>query len=130
MNQLKHPLRANGSFSLLSGILLTLAPGTVSNWLSLDAPLLIRLFGVVLLGHALLLFWGAVQPNPRLFTTMNFFAIAPYPLGMIALVASGIIESALGRTLVLVDGAIIAAIALWHWRALQTHRHSPAPLPA
>lgn len=129
MNSLRPPLQTNGAFSLLSGLILTFAPDRVADWLGVDPTLLIRLFGVVLLGHGLLLFWSAARPNPRPWASMNLLAIAPYPLAMIGLVASGIVETSLGRVLVLADGAIIAAIALWQWRSLRGHSESLTPVP-
>lgn len=129
MNSLRPPLHTNGAFSLLSGVMLTFVPDRVADWLGVDPTLLIRLFGVVLLGHGLLLFWSAARPNPRPWTSMNVLAIAPYPLAMIGLVASGIVETSLGRALVLADGAIITAIALWQWRSLRGHSESLTPLP-
>lgn len=130
MRSLQRPLRFNAIFSLASGILLTAAPSQVNDWLGVDAVAITRLFGVALLGHAVLLLWGAAQPNPQPFVFINLIAIAPYPLAMIALVTSGMVEGTLGQTLVLADGAIIAAISLWHWRAHSTHRLAASPAAA
>ena len=113
------PLHANGAFSLTSGALLTALPALVGDWLDVDADLLLRSFGLLLLGHGALLFWAARRKDSRRFAIANLIAIAPYPLAMVALAASGIIATSLGRTLVLIDGAIIAAIAIWHAAALR-----------
>lgn len=130
MNNLRLPLQTNGAFSVLSGVLLTAAPDTVAGWLGLEPTVLIRLFGVVLLGHGLLLFWSAARSNPRPLASMNLFAIAPYPFAMIALAATGLVDTGLGRVLVLADGAIIAAMALWQWRSLRDTDVSPAAVAA
>jgi len=119
MNSLQLPLKANGVFSLLSGILLTAAPSTVGDWLGVDANLILRLLGVALLGHGAGLLWAASRPTPRPFLLANFFAITPYPLAMIGLVATGIIDTGTGRALVLADGLVIAVLAFWHLRELR-----------
>lgn len=130
MNQIQLSLQTNGAFSFASGLLFTLRADMVNGWLGLEVPTVLRLFGILLLAHAGLTFWGASRPNPRPFALVNLLAIAPYPVLMASLLAGGIVETSTGRLLVAADGIIIAVIALMHWRALQTSRHSPAPVPA
>lgn len=130
MTQLHHPLRANGTFSLASGALLLALPSTVADWLGIDNTLILRAFGVALLSHAAVLFWAANRPDPRPLTKLNLLAIAPYPLAMIALIATGIVDTPLGRTLVLIDGFIIASISAWHLLALRQNPGDVTLAPA
>lgn len=130
MTQLSAPLNTNAAFSIFSGVLLTAIPTKVGQWLTVDADLILRAFGVFLIGHGALLFWAARRTNPRPFATANLVAIAPYPIAMVALAASGVIDTSLGRTLVLADGAVIAAIATWHAILLRRDGGSTTLSPA
>jgi hypothetical protein len=116
-------LRANAVFSLGTGLLLTVAPATVGGWLGVDIDIWLRLLGLGLLGHFAALLWMAQRPNPIPWARINLLMIAPYPLLMIGLAASGVVERTTGQTLVLLDGAVVGAIAIGHWlgiRASQT----------
>lgn len=124
MTQLAAPLNANSAFSLLSGVLLAAIPVEVGSWLTVDADLLLRTFGVLLVGHGIMLRWAARRTDRRPFAVANLVAIAPYPFAMIGLAASGVIDTSLGRTLVLADGAVIAAIATWHAVLLRRNAES------
>lgn len=117
----------NGMFSLASGLLLAILPGTVDDWLGFSAPGWLRLVGLGLIGHAAILFWAARRPDPAPWARLNLLAIAPYPLLMIGLVATGVIDRQLGQGLALIDGAIIAGIAGWHWASLRESRQVPQP---
>ena len=125
----------NAGFSVLSGLLLTAAPGTVGGWLGIQSDGWLRLAGLVLLSHGLLI--AALLPRLELrqLAVLNLAAIAPYPLLMVGLVATDVISRDLGQTLALVDGAIIAAVAaalaLGIWRTgLQKAAPSGHPQPA
>ncbi len=130
MRHLSNPLNANAAFSSLSGIALTAVPAQVSDWLGVDATFILRSFGMLLLVHGAILFWAARRENPRPFALLNFLAIAPYPLGMIALVATGVVDTSLGRALVLFDGAVIAIIAVWHAILLRQKQERTTLIPA
>lgn len=102
----------NAGFSLASGLLLLLAPGTVGGWLGIDSPGWLRLAGLVLLGHGALLLGLLPRLGLRTVAVLNLMAVAPYPLLMIVLVATGVIDRTLGQALALIDGAIIAGVAV------------------
>ena len=119
MDELTRPLLANCVFSLATGALLAISPATVSDWLGVDIPVELRLFGLVLIGHAAALFWVARREEPRPLVMLNLLAIAPYPIAMIGLVAFGVLDTNLGRTLALADGFVIAVIAAWHAASLR-----------
>lgn len=110
-DSLRVALVANAVFSFASGLLLLVAPGTVGGWLGVTIDGWLRLAGLVLLGHGALIV--ALLPRMQLqkIARLNLLAIAPYPILMIVLVATGMISRTLGQVLALVDGAAIAAIA-------------------
>ena len=118
------PLTANAAFSLATGALIAAAPGTVGDWLGVEISGWLRLLGLALIGHALILFWAIRRPDPTPWARINLLAIAPYPLLMIVLVATSVIGRPFGQVLALLDGAVVAAIAAWHWVSLR----NPAPL--
>ncbi len=116
-------LRANAIFSLLSGIVLAAAPSTVGGWLGVDIDGWLRLFGLALLLHAVVLSVAArTEPVDR-WAMINLVMISPYPLLMIV-AAIGFVDEPLGRVLVLADGLVIATIPAGHWAGLG---RSPEP---
>ena len=108
---LRPTLLFNAGFSVLSGLLFLVAPGTVGGWLGIESSGWIRLAGLVLVGHAALI--AALLPRMQIerVALLNLAAIAPYPLLMVALVVTGVVDRDLGQVLALADGAIIAAVA-------------------
>ncbi len=125
-------LIANGAFSALSGLVLAIAPATVSGWLGVDIPGWLRLFGIVLIGHAALIaFVVSVSQRPERsgdlgrWGLLNLVAIAPYPLLMI-IAAIAAVPRDLGRLLVLADGAIIGVFAVAQWMGLRGRRLTAA----
>jgi hypothetical protein len=117
---LRPALLANAGLSIATGLLMVAAPGTVSDWLGLNIAGWIRVFGIVLLGHAALIPILLSRMELRRVALLNLAAIAPYPLIMIGLVASGLIERSLGQGLALIDGALVGAIALAHAAGLRS----------
>ena len=115
-------LLLNAAFSVASGVLLAAAPGTVGGWLGVSVDGWLRLFGVALIAHAALLLWVNNLADPIPLTRVNLAMIAPYPLLMIGLVVSGLVERPLGQALVLADGAAIAVFAFLQWRAVRDAR--------
>lgn len=105
-------LRLNALLSFATGSLFTIAPATVGGWLGVSIDGWLRLFGVALLGHAAVLAWAASRDSIVGWLTLNLATIAPYPLLMIGLVISGLVERPLGQALVLIDGALVATVAV------------------
>jgi len=105
-------LRANAIFSLATGAVLALAPNMVGQWLGVSIDGWLRLLGIALLGHAVLLVWALRRPDVVAWAKLNLAAIAPYPLLMVALVATGLIDRDLGRVLALLDGALVGFLAV------------------
>lgn len=122
-------LRLNGAFSLATGALLTFAPATVGGWLGVSIDGWLRLLGIALLGHAALLAWATRQDSIELWGRLNLAAVAPYPFILIGLVATGVVDTSLGRVLLLLDAAIVGAMAFAQWtglRATTPERHAVA----
>lgn len=122
---LRTPLIANAVFSFLSGLLISLAPGTVGSWLGVDIDGWLRLFGIALIGHAVLIAVGLRRLETPLLAKVNLAMIAPYPLLMVGLVVTGLISRNLGQVLALLDGAIIALIAAGHGMGLRSLTGKP-----
>ncbi len=130
ISQLRPSLLANAAFSAASGALMLIAPSTVSGWLGLDIAGWLRLFGLVLVGHALLIVFLLPRLGVRRSAQLNLLAIAPYPFLMIAVVAAGLVERSLGQGLVLADGAIIGAVAVVQALGLRDHAADRHPQTA
>ncbi len=108
-------LALNAAFSLATGLLLAISPSTVGGWLGLDIDLWFRLLGIGLVGHAGVLAWAINRPNVANLAKLNLLMIAPYPLLMI--VVASVIDK--GQALPLLDGVIVAAIALTQWAGIR-----------
>ncbi len=109
---LRTGLAANAAFSAFTGLLLTLAPGTVNDWLGLAIPGWLRLLGVALLGHAVILAIVLRLDRPEPLAKLNLAAIAPYPLLMVGLVVADVVSPTGGQALVLLDGAVVGMVAV------------------
>lgn len=118
---LRTALILNALFSTGTGLLLTIAPGSVGGWLGIDLDGWLRLLGVVLIAHGAALRWVLTQDDLRMWGRLDLAGIAPYPIAMAGLVVTRLIDRPLGIGLVLTDGAIVAALALLHWQGLKTH---------
>ena len=118
----KSALLFNATFSLISGLLLLISPGTVGTWLGVSIDGWFRLLGVVLVAHAALIAGLISSLGVDRAVRINLLLIAPYPLVMVGVVAFGKVATNLGRLLVLADGAIIAAVVGSHVIALRSAR--------
>ena len=113
------------ALSIGSGLLLSVAPGTVDEWLGTSIATWLRLFGIALIGHGILLAVAQGRHDQHRWGRLNLLAIAPYPVLMV--VAAFLVGSSTGVALVLIDGLAIAAVALLHARALRGQfLYSPA----
>ena len=125
--QLRAALTANCALSFTTGLILAVAPATVAGWLDVDIAGWLRLLGVALIGHGVLLVWAARRPDPVPLGKLNFAAIAPYPLLLVVVILTGLVDRPLGQLLLALDASAVAMIALWHLFAL---RGAPATAPA
>ncbi len=125
---LRTAMAANAVFSLATGLQLVVAPSSVGDWLGVEIDGWLRLLGVALIGHAPILAFAISRPDPRPLGKLNLAMIAPYPLMMIGLVVSGIVEPAAGQALVLADGAIVGVFGVGH--ALGLRRTAATETPA
>lgn len=75
-----------------------------------------------------MLFWVIQQSSMDSWAKLNIAVIAPYPFIMIGLVATGLVDSALGRSLVLLDGTLVGALA--QWTGLRSNEGEAHPVPS
>lgn len=113
----------NAVLSVVVGSLFVIGPSLVGNALDVEIDGWIRLFGVILIGHTLLLAWVRQTQNPVPWVWLNLAMIAPYPLLMMALAAT-VIEPVGGKALVLVDGVLVGAVALVQYFGLRCSGHA------
>lgn len=111
-SRLRHLVLLNAGLSLGSGMLLASAPATVGGWLGVEVDVWIRLIGIALAMHGLLLAWVLTKRDITVWVRINVAAIAPYPLVMIGLVLFDVIATSGGKVLALIDGAIVATLAI------------------
>ncbi len=123
-------LRLNAVFSIATGLLLAATPSTVGSWLDVSLSGWLRVLGIALMGHAVLLIWASRQDSMRSWAKLNIAAIAPYPLSMIGLVATGLVDTGLGRAVVLLDGAIVGTLAFAQWAGLRGRIDDAHAVPA
>ncbi len=121
----RRAMTANAVFSLITGLLLALAPATVGGWLDVEVDNWLRVLGIALIGHFAILALLARRPDPRPWARLNLLMIAPYPLLMILLVATGLVARPLGQVLVLADGVVVGLVAVAHWVALREASTQP-----
>ena len=125
-NTARTGLRLNAALSFATGTLLTVAPATVGGWLDVSIDGWLRALGVALLGHAAILAWVTTQTRLEGWLKLNLAVIAPYPLMMIGLAAT-VVDPPAGRALVLLDGALVGALAVMQARGLigGAEQHEP-----
>jgi uncharacterized membrane protein YidH (DUF202 family) len=107
---LRTALALNAGFSIASGLLMSLAPAAIGTVVGVDATWFLRAFGLVLLGHAVILLGAVRLERVDSWAKLNLLAIAPYPPAMVA-VAAFVADDSTGRALVLADGLIVGFIA-------------------
>ncbi len=117
---LNRSLQLNAVFSFATGLALAAFPALIGDALGVSVDGWLRLLGLALLGHAVFLLWAAQRPKVKTWATLNVIAVAPYPLLMIGLVATGLVERGTGQALILADGAIVGAIAFAQWTGLRS----------
>lgn len=122
---LQSALFANAVFSALTGIPLSFFPIDSSNILGLNHPNILRLIGILLLFHAIILVWVKSRSTIYGWVKINLGIIAPYPFIILALITFGHISGAAGVILAGVDGLIVGLIAVWQYRRSVTEKIRP-----
>ena len=120
-------LRLNAAFSFATGFLLALAPASVGSWLDVSINGWLRLVGIALIAHGAVLLWTTRQDSIASWARLNIAAIGPYPLLMVALIVTGLVSGVLGRSLLLVDGAIVGLLAIAQWSGLRQSTPNAQP---
>ena len=122
---LRLALRGNGSFSLLSGLILAAAARPVSVLLGVEPPAILLILGIVLIIYGIDLFWVASRPeiDTRLATAAVVLDVL-WVLGSAALLLTGLVSlTAAGVWAVIIVADIVALFAIWQgyglWRMRQ-----------
>ncbi len=127
---LKLALQLNAVFSLATGLVLAIAPATVGGWLDVSIDQWLRLLGVSLVAHGGFLLWATAQDAVATWAKLNVAAIGPYPLIVVIIVATGLVDRGLGQGLVLADGVVVGLLAMAQWSGLRAHQAPARTVPA
>lgn len=127
---LRTALRANAVLSFATGALLAVAPDAVGGWLGVSIDGWLRLLGMALLGHGVILVWASARELVATLAKLNLAVIAPYPLMMIGLAVTGLVDTPVGRALVLLDGTLVGLLAIAQWAGLRITAAEAHPVPA
>ena len=123
---LRRGIAVNALLSLAVGGLLLGGAPVVGEALGVEIDGWLRLFGVALIGHAFLLSWSRRTAHPDRWGRLNLAIVAPYPLIMIV-VAVTVIDPIGGKLLALLDGVLVAVVALVQYLGLRRN-HAAAPI--
>lgn len=120
LSALRSALCANAIFSILTGIPLVFATHLSTATLGFKSAILLKLFGLSLLAHAVILFWAQKQDTIIKWTRVNLPIVALYPVLILILILTGQISGQLGTALAGADGLIVGLIAFWQYRAMKS----------
>lgn len=109
----------NAFFSALTSILLSFFPLASSDVLSFDYPNILRLTGIFLLFHAIILMWVRNRTSVHKWVKINLGVIAPYQFVILALITLGYISGTIGVALASIDGVVVGLIAIWQYQKLE-----------
>jgi hypothetical protein len=122
---LRHTLRGNGIFTILSAVAAIAAARPLADFIGLQGPIPLIIMGGVLLAHGAILWWGSSQAAiPR---WLAWYAIAG-DAGWIAativlLVADPWNFSTRGRWLLALSGDMVAVFAILQYIGLRRLNH-------
>ncbi|MEJ6389098.1 hypothetical protein [Gymnodinialimonas ulvae] len=125
-NALPRALRANALVSLVTGLAGVLMSAPLAQTIGLIQGTSYQVIGGVLVGHAALLMWVTGRARIATWARRNIVGLAAYMLGLLIVLVAGDIATPMGRTLVMLDGALVAGLALWQVRALSASTPRPA----
>lgn len=114
-NILRTALKANGTFSAISGLALAAASRPIAAFMGFDQPLILVVIGVVLLLFAADLWWTATRPTINARKGISVVVMdGIWIIASIILLATGIAQfSSAGRWLILIVADLVAVFALW-----------------
>lgn len=119
----------NALLSLVLGLVLVLAPSAIGDRLDVDLDGWLRLLGLGLLVHAIMLVVVQRGGQPSAWVWMNLVVITPYPVLMLVLAFTSLVEPNGGKALVIVDGVLVAALAVGQWVGLRRRDSQRVTLP-
>lgn len=116
---LRRALGLNAALSFALGAFLTVAAPTAAGWLGVPVDGWLRILGVGLLVHGVLLVRALNHHAITRWALLNLVVIGPYPVMLLALVAVGSVSTSLGRTLLLADALAVGLLAVAQWTGLR-----------
>lgn len=123
-------LRLNAAFSFATGFILAVVPATVGSWLDLSIDGWLRVLGFSLIGHAGILLWASRHDAIAKWAKLNLALVSPYPLLMVAIVASGVVKPTMGQALLLADGVVVGLLAAAQWSGIRAKNTGALTVPA
>lgn len=120
---LRASLRANASFSALSGLCFVLASAPLADFLDVAPPALVTGVGVNLLGFAAALLWLASRPSPAMGLVRLVIAL---DLAWVAGTIAGVYADAFSRAGALASlgvAGVVAGLAGLQWIGLRRRVH-------
>lgn len=115
LDLLRWSLRANGLFSVTSGLVFTVFAAAVTDRIGLPDPRVVGFVGLNLLGFAAFLFWVSSRPAIHLPTAMAIvYMDLAWVAGTVPLVAAGwLSEFGNVTALAIADGVLTFALLQW-----------------
>ncbi len=115
LDLLRWSLRANGLFSVTSGLVFTVFAAAVADRIGLPDPRVVGFVGLNLLGFAAFLFWVSSRPAIHLPTAMAIVYLdLAWVAGTLPLVAAGwLSEFGNVTALAIADGVLTFALLQW-----------------
>jgi hypothetical protein len=124
LDLLRWSLRANGLFSVTSGLVFTVFAAAVTDRIGLPDPRVIGFVGLNLLGFAAFLFWVSSRPAIHLPTAMAIVYLdLAWVAGTVPLVAAGWLSES-GNVLALAIAEGVLTFALLQWLGVRRERRS------
>lgn len=123
---LPRALRVNALASLVTGLAGVLMSAPLAQTIGLIQGTSYQVIGGVLVGHAALLMWVTGRARIATWARRNIAALAAYVLLLLIVLVVGDIATPTGRTLVMLDAALVVGLALWQVRALSVSTPQPA----
>ena len=115
LDLLRWSLRANGLFSITSGLVFTVFAAAVTDRIGLPDPRIVGWVGLNLLGFAAFLFWVSSRPAIHLPTAMAIvYMDLAWAAGTVPLVAAGwLSEFGNAAAIAIADGVLTFALLQW-----------------
>jgi hypothetical protein len=123
---LQKALLGNAAFSGLSGLLMFLAAGTISQFLGLDNPLFLTIIGIILLLYMPFLVWLANQspvPNWMAWAVIELDVL--WVIGSLVLIFTSLVPLTMGgKWMVAITADVVAVFAILQYIGLRRQQRN------